>query len=115
MLAIFDLAPGLEVAEFGRAFADYTAHMRALDLVEGASPIGRRHADTILDTDDERSQQFAVTMTFRSGEQSDRAIAYIESGAEPGRSLHRRVYSRIENPVFMCFEEVVGDGVPDRP
>lgn len=114
MLAVFDLAPGVDVAEFGQALADYTAHLRALDLVEGSSPIGRRYADTILDTDDERSQGFALTMTFRSCEQSDRAIAYIESGTEPGRSLHRRVYAGIENPVFTCFEEV-GVGAPDPP
>ncbi len=60
MLTCFDLKPKHSIEEFQKSLAHYTDHMRELDLVEGHSPIGLRQSDTILDTDDERKQQYVM-------------------------------------------------------
>ena len=106
MLTCFDLKPKHSIEEFQQSLTDYTNHMHELDLVEGHSSIGLRQSDTILDTDDERKQKYFMIMHFRDREQSDKAIAYIKSHKEPGKSLHEKVYSQAQNLIFISWQDI---------
>ena len=106
MLTCFDLKPKHSIEEFQKSLAHYTAHMHELDLVEGHSPIGLRQSDTILDTDVERKQKYFMIMHFRDREQSDKAVAYIKSHKEPGKSLHSKAYSQTQNLIFISWEDI---------
>ncbi len=105
MLTCFDLRAGIELGDFRRALANYTAHLQELDLVDGHSPIGRRQSDTILDTDSERNHQYFITMTFRDRAQADAAVGYIKSHTEPGQSIHHTVYSKVQDQIFICWQD----------
>jgi len=106
MLTCFDLKPKHSIEEFQKSLAQYTDHMRELDLVEGHSPIGLRQSDTILDTDDERKQKYFMIMHFRDREQSDNAVAYIKNLEEPSKSLHTNTYSKTQNLIFISWEDI---------
>lgn len=106
MLTCFDMKPEYELAEFRRSLTEYTDHMRGLDLVVDYEPIGRRQCDTIMDTDDERDHQYFMLMHFRDRAQCDKAVEYIQAHEEPGASIHKEVYSKVQNPVFICWQDV---------
>ncbi len=106
MLTCFDLKPDVEIGAFGAALADYTVHLQELDLVESNGPIGQRQSDTILDTDGERHHQFFTTMSFRDRSQADAAVDYIKAHTEPGHSIHHAVYSKVQNQIFICWQDM---------
>ncbi len=68
--------------------------------------IGRRQRDTILDTDDERDQEYFFIMSFQDRAQSDRAVELILSREEPGASTHNGVNSMITDHIFICWEDL---------
>ncbi len=105
MLTCFNLRPGIELGAFRKALADYTAHLQALDLVESNSPIGQRQSDTGMDTDGERHHQYFTTTTFRDRAQVDAAYDYIKAHTEPGYSIHHAVYSKVQDPIFICWQD----------
>ena len=106
MLTCFDLKPGFNLEDFEQALDDYTDHMRELDLVIDRGPIGERVSDTILDTDNERAHSYFMLMNFRDRAQSDQAVEYILEHKEPGDSIHKSVYSRVDNLVFICWQDI---------
>ena len=106
MLTCFDLKSGHSIQEFQHSLAKYTKHMNELDLVEAISSIGLRQSDSILDTDDERKQEYFVTMHFRDRVQSDKAIEHIKSQKEPAKSLHHNAYSITENLIFISWRDI---------
>ena len=106
MLTCFDLKPKHSIKQFQKSLAQYTDHMRELDLVEGHSPIGLRQSDTLLDTDDERKQKYFMIMYFRDREQSDKAVAYIKNLEEPAKSPHTKTYSKTHNLIFISWEDI---------
>ena len=106
MLTCFDLKSGHSIQEFQHSLAKYTKHMNELGLVEGNSSIGLRQSDSILDTDDERKQEYFVTMHFRERVQSDKAIEHIKSHKEPAKSLHHNAYSITENLIFISWRDI---------
>jgi len=106
MLTCFNLKPKHSIEEFQRSLDEYTAYMHNLDLVESHSPIGLRQSDTILDTDDERKQQYFMIMHFRDRKQSDKAVAYIKNLEEPAKSLHTNAYSKTQNLIFISWEDI---------
>jgi uncharacterized protein YrzB (UPF0473 family) len=106
MLTCFDLKPGILLEEFKQSLEGYTAHMHELDLVENNGPIGLRQSDTIMDTDDERKQEYFVLMNFRDREQSDNAVDYIKLHQEPGDTIHKGVYSKVQNQIFICWQDI---------
>lgn len=106
MLTCFDLKPGFTLEEFRLSLDDYTEHMRELDLVIDRGPIGKRVSDTILDTDSERDHGYFMLMNFRDRAQSDKAVNYILEHREPGDSIHTSVYSKAENLVFICWQDI---------
>ncbi|MEM9621326.1 MAG: DUF6614 family protein [Pseudomonadota bacterium] len=106
MLSYFDLKPGVSAADYAHSVAVLAEHLAAQDLIIRIGPLGRRQRNTILDTDDERLQSYFLMMYFRDKAQSDLAIDYIESLAEPGASLHQQMYNKIDNAMFVCWEDV---------
>ena len=106
MLTCFDIKPEYNLEEFRQSLSEYTNHMRGLDLVVDYEPIGQRQSDTIMDTDDERDHGFFMLMHFRDRAQCDQAVEYIKSRKEPGASIHEQVYTKVQNPIFICWQDV---------
>ena len=105
MLTCFDLRNEFNLDDFRKSLDDYTEHMRSLDLVVDRGPIGRRVSDTIMDTDNERKHSYFMLMNFRDRAQSDDAVDYIKTHKEPGDSIHRSVYSKVDNLIFICWQD----------
>lgn len=106
MLSWFDLKPEQEIKAFKSAYLQFVEQMQTLDLVESSGPIGQRQADTPMDTDDDRDQQYFVMMTFRDRPQVDKAYAHIMAHIEPGEATHDAVYSKVGNPIFICWQDI---------
>ena len=106
MLSCFDLKPGEAIADFAAAYAAFVAEMQRLDLVVASGPIGRRARNTPMDTDAERDHEYFVVLSFRDRQQSDDAYAWIKRHVEPGDAAHESVYTRIDNPVFICWQDL---------
>ena len=107
MLCCFDLKPGIQLEEFRDAFAQFTLHLQAQNLVETSSPVGIRQSDTILDTDSERAHQYFSIMSFRDRSQSDAAVEYIAAKGMSAGSTHYITYSMVEDPVFICWQDAI--------
>ncbi len=105
MLSCFNLRPGVDFGDFRTALDGYTAHMQGLDLVTSNSPVGRRQSDTPMDTDEVRHHQYFTTTTFRDRAQVDAAYDYIKTHTEPGFAIHNAVYSKVEDSIFICWED----------
>ena len=105
MLSCFDLKPGFVLDDFQQSLDSFMEHMRGFDLVEGRDPIGLRQSNTIMDTDDERDHQYFMLMHFRDRAQCDKAVDYINTHEEPGDSIHKSVYSKTENLIFICWQD----------
>ncbi len=106
MLTFFDLEPGLSIDEFRRSLAEFTAHLREIDLLQSMGPIGRRQRHKVMDTDDERDHEYYFTLSFRDRAQCDLSVEYILRHEEPAESLHHAVYSGVHEPVFTCWEDL---------
>jgi len=106
MLTCFDLKPEISLADFQHSLSEYTAYMHGLDLVESNGPIGLRQSDTIMDTDSERDHNYFTLMHFRDRTQCDKAVDYIKTHQEPGKSIHKEVYSKVQNPIFICWQDI---------
>ena len=106
MLSCFNLKAGEQIDSFTRSYLNFVDEMKAIDLVEGSGPIGRRQSDTPMDTDDERDHEYFVVMTFRDREQVDRAYAHIMQHFGPGDAAHDSVYTRVSEPVFICWQDL---------
>ncbi len=91
MLRCFDLKPEFNLEDFQQSLNEYTTHMQGLDLVESKSSIGLRQSDTIMDTDNERTQEYFMLMHFRDRQQSDNAVDYIKLHQEPCDTIHKGV------------------------
>ena len=105
MLSYFDLKKGCTLKDFKAALHRYSEHMQEIDLIAGIDPVGIRHSDTILDTDDDRDQQYFFLMNFRDVAQSDAAVAHIEAAVEPSATIHSDMLSLIENARFICWRD----------
>lgn len=106
MLSCFDLNPGENIKAFRAAYMDFVDFLKNADLVESSDPIGRRQSNTPMDTDDEREHEYFVIMTFRDRAQVDAAYAHIMKHIEPGETSHNDVYKKVQNPVFICWEDL---------
>jgi hypothetical protein len=106
MLTCFNLKPEITIEEFGKASAALTEHMQERKLVHSTGPIGRRQSNTIMDTDSERNHEYFFITTFLDRAQCDRSVEYILPHEEPGESIHHAVYSKVADPVFICWEDL---------
>jgi len=106
MLSCFNLKPGNSIDEFRRSLGEFVAHLEEADLVDSSGPVGRRQSDTIMDTDTERDHEYFLVMSFRDRAQCDRAVEYVLPHKEPVESIHKAVYSTVEDPIFICWEDL---------
>jgi hypothetical protein len=108
MLSCFNLTPSVSIDEFRRALVDLTTHLKDRNLVDSTGPVGRRQSNTIMDTDDERDHEYFVIMSFQDRAQCDRSVEYMYRHEEPAESVHEAVYSKVADPVFICWEDLPG-------
>jgi hypothetical protein len=45
-------------------------------------------------------------MSLRDRAQCDRSVDYINGHQQPGDGIHRQVYSKVADPVFICWEDL---------
>ena len=106
MLTCFNLQPKITIEEFSQAIDNLTAHLKTGKLLDSTGPIGRRQRDTIMDTDSERNHEYFVLMSFQDRAQCDRAVEHIRPQGEPGVSIHKAVYSKVLDPIFICWDDL---------
>jgi len=105
MLSSFDLKPGQDVKTFQADYADFVADLTEAGMIVGAGPLGKRVADTPMDTDDNRDHSWFSILSFHDRHQLDAAYAYIEARQSPSTTSHIRMYRRITNAIFLCWED----------
>ena len=103
MLSAFDLKPGQDFEAFRQAYAAFVEDIRAADMIASAGPLGKRVADTPMDTDNDRTHQYFSIMSFRDRAQLDAAYAYIEQRARPATGTHLTMYRKVTESVFLCW------------
>ena len=106
MLSCFNVKPDENIDSFRSAYARFVDEMKDADLVESTGPIGSRQSDTPMDTDDERTHEYFVIMSFRDRNQVDAAYAHIKKHIEPGEASHDAIYTKVLNPVFICWQDL---------
>lgn len=105
MLSSFDLKAGVTVEAFQAANTRFAEYMREHGLLESIGPVGRRHKHPVMDTD-EREQTYYFITTFVDQAQCDASAAFIMARREPGWGIHLAVIEKVENSVFVCWEDV---------
>ena len=105
MLSSFDLKPGQDFATFQSDYAAFVEDLTAAGIIAAAGPLGARVADTPMDTDDERDHSYFSVLSFHDRAQLDAAYAYIEARQRPSTHSHLRMYRRITNSIFLCWED----------
>ena len=106
MLSSFDLKPGQALDVFQSDYAEFVADLKEAEMVVDAGPLGKRVADTPMDTDEDRDHSWFSILTFRDRAQLDAAYAYIEARQNPSTTSHIRMYRRITNSIFLCWEDL---------
>ena len=106
MLSCFNLKSGLQIQDFELSYTAFVEEMKNAGLVESTGKIGRRQSDTPMDTDDQRNHEFFVVMSFIDRSQVDKAYAHIMKHIEPGEKTHDSVYSKVIDPVFICWQDI---------
>jgi len=107
MLSKFDLKQDEDLQDFEQQYYTFFERVKRLGLAEATGKIGRRVADTPMDTDEEDAQEYYVIMSFRDREQLDRAYAYMDGemlAPEDGKP-HTAVKFLAQNSVFTCWQE----------
>lgn len=106
MLTCFHLRPDVKIEAFRTAYSDFVQYMHRMNLVVTTGPIGERQSDTKMDTDRERDHKYFVLMSFRDRAQVDAAHAHLIPHAEPAESTHKAVYSKVQTPIFICWQDI---------
>ena len=106
MLTSFDLVSGVTIEELGQSVKLYKQHMLEKALCLAMGPIAERQNDTIMDTDNERNHQYFLIGTFEDRAHCDKAVDYILKHEEPDATIHNVVYSKVQNQIFICWQEI---------
>ena len=106
MLTCFNLAADTSLEEFQSALDTLTDHLVGRNLVVSTGPVGRRHRHPVMDTDEDREHEYFFLMNFTDLGQCDRAVDYFRPRSAPAEPLHRAAYAKIEDPVFICWQDV---------
>lgn len=109
VLTTFNLRAEVTISKFQATLGDFERRLRELDLVESFGEIGRRHRNTIMDTDEQRDHDYFFLMSFRDREQCDRAIALMRDETKPTAAVHLSLFTLIDDPIFSCWEDVARD------
>lgn len=110
MLSSFDLKPDEGFDLFAESYQVFLEDLRVADAIADTGPLGRRVADTPMDTDDARSQQYFSILTFRDRAQLDAAYAHIEARQRPETATHLMMHRKLTSTVFLCWEDVTHAG-----
>ncbi|MEM7564170.1 MAG: hypothetical protein AAF353_14125 [Pseudomonadota bacterium] len=111
MISCFNLKPEESIQAFQTAYEAFVTQMIDNDMVISTGKIGQRQNDTPMDTDDERDHEYFVVMSFRDRPQVDLAYEHIMKHVEPGEAAHDSVYTKVADPVFICWEDLpTGNG-----
>ncbi|MEM7206973.1 MAG: hypothetical protein AAF434_04035 [Pseudomonadota bacterium] len=105
-LSCINLKPDQDLNEFRRELHEFAEILLEKNLLVSMSPVGRRDKHPVMDTDDERKQEYYFLMTFKDREQCDQAVEFIYSNEDPGNSVHRNMYKKTRDQVFICWEEL---------
>ncbi len=105
MLSAFDLKPDEDLQDFRNSYAAFVKELTEAQLIVSAGPIGKRVADTPMDTDDERHQSCYSVMSFRDRPQLDAAYDHIAMQQSLSTQTHTDMYPRVTNAVFVCWED----------
>ncbi len=101
----FNLADGVSLDDYREALREFTRQLQSLGLLVDTGPVLERCRHPVMDTDDERDQQYFFAMTFADREQCDAAVRHIQS-ADPGTDrAHRAIYQDIIRPIFSCWAD----------
>ena len=106
MLSCFNLSPDEDIETFRANYGNFVDEMQRIDLVESTGPIGRRQSDTPMDTDEDREHEYFVVMSFRDRAQVDAAYAHIEQQFGPSDAAHDKVYTKVVDPIFICWQDL---------
>lgn len=106
MLSRFDLTPGVDLKQFNKDYHQLVDQMRNQGLVAGTGKIGRRHADTPMDTDAADAPEYYVVMSFETREQLERSYALLTEPAANRSTTHPSVMAAVANPVFTCWQDI---------
>ena len=110
MLSSFDLKSGEKFTIFSRDYDAFLTNLIEADIIVGAGPMGKRVTDTPMDTEIAHTQMYYSVMYFRDRAQLDAAYAHIEARGQPGTATHIKMYRRLTNTSFLCWE----DCLPER-
>ncbi len=106
MLSCFNLKPGITIDDFKQSLAELDNYLMNIDLVHSTGQVGRRQLHPIMDTDRERDHEYFFIVTFRDRTQCDRSVEHVNTGEELGNSIHRAVWQKVNNPIFICWEDI---------
>jgi len=106
MLGRFDLRPGIDDADFRAAYALFATRLKAEGLIASAGPMGRREADTPMDTDAPGMPEYFAIMSFRDRRQLDAAYARFKASI----SGHEAVLAGVRNSIFTCWRDLDQQG-----
>lgn len=106
MLSSFNLREGETPESCQAAIKAFARNMQEQKLLVSVGPLGRRVANTPMDTDDSSQLNYYFLSYFESREQSDHAYDLIEKGVEPSVSIHRAMISKVSDAVFTCWNEI---------
>lgn len=106
MLSCFNLRDGATAQAPGCALRDFAAVMASQNLLEAVGPIGRRDAETEMDTDDERPHQFFYIMSFTDKAQCNRAYDFIDNPTGAARAAHEAVVTKIQDNIHICWQDI---------
>ena len=105
MLSSFDLNTNEDWDIFASDYDNFINTLKSTDIILGSDPLGHRVDDTPMDTDIERRQRCFSVIHFRDRAQLDSAYAHIKANTQPGTAIHLRMYRRLTNAVFLCWED----------
>ena len=106
MLSSFDLKPGQDFDVFAKDYEVFLDDLRAAGIIEDAGPLSKRVLNTPMDTDEGHTQSYFSVMSFRDRAQLDAAYSHIEARSRPGTASHIRMYRRLTNTTFLCWEDM---------
>jgi len=107
MMSRFDLKDGVDLKTFREDYRAFVALMQAKGLVEETGPVGRRVADTPMDTDEAVASTYFVVMSFRDRAQMDEAYTHIAATFAGDENGHPSVHTAVTNSAFLCWDDAV--------
>ena len=108
MLSRFNLKSGIDPKVFADRYLQLVAEMQSRNLAETSGPVGRRFADTPMDTDAPEAQEYYAVMIFRDAVQLNSAYAFLNStqAHSADAKTHEFIKDAVETPVFTCWQDI---------